>query len=110
MHHVSRGSTLYHRLFNEHELKGALAMKGKIAFEEHFSLPETLDDSRAFAGGSGKWEEFARQILDVGDERLEGMERNGIEFAIVSLNAPAIQGILDTRKAIDVAKRANNHL
>jgi 2,3-dihydroxybenzoate decarboxylase len=85
-------------------------MKGKIAFEEHFSLPETLEDSRTFAGGSGKWEEFARQILDIGEERLEGMDRNGIECAIISLNAPAIQAILDTRKAIDVAKRANDHL
>ena len=38
-------------------------MKGKIAFEEHMSLPETLEDARTFAGGSGKWDEFARQIL-----------------------------------------------
>ena len=83
-------------------------MKGKIAFEEHMSLEETLEDSRSFAGGSGKWDEFARQILDLGEERLEGMERNGIDFTILSLNAPAVQAILDTRTVIDVSKRAND--
>ena len=85
-------------------------MKGKIAFEEHMSLPETLEDSRSFAGGSGKWEEFARQILDIGDERLAGMEKNGIDYTILSLNAPAVQAILDTKRAIDVAIRANDRM
>ncbi len=85
-------------------------MKGKIAFEEHMSLPETLEDARTFAGGSGKWDEFARQILDIGDERLAGMEKNGIEYTILSLNAPSVQAILDTKKAIDVSKRANDRM
>jgi 2,3-dihydroxybenzoate decarboxylase len=85
-------------------------MIGKIAFEEHMALQETLEDSRSFAGGSGQWDEFARQILDMGDERLAGMDRNGIEFTILSLNAPAIQAILDTKKAIDVSKRANDRI
>lgn len=85
-------------------------MKGKIAFEEHMSLTETLEDSRSFAGGSGKWDEFARQILDMGDERLEGMDRNGIEFAILSLNAPAIQAILSTNRAIEVSQKANDRI
>src|SRR5437867_24308 len=85
-------------------------MKGKIAFEEHMSLQETLEDSRSFAGGSGKWDEFARQILDIGDERLEGMERNGIEYTILSLNAPAVQAILDTGRAIEVSQRANDRM
>lgn len=85
-------------------------MKGKIAFEEHMSLRETLEDSRTFAGGSANWEDFARQILDVGDERLERMDRNGIEYAILSLNAPAVQAILDTRQAIEISRRANDKM
>ena len=85
-------------------------MNGKIAFEEHFALPETLEDSRSFAGGSGRWDQFASQILDTGDQRLAGMDRNGIEFAILSLNAPAIQAILDTQTAIDLARHANDLL
>jgi len=85
-------------------------MKGKVAFEEHMALQETLEDSRSFAGGSGKWDEFARQILYIGAERLAGMDENGIEFAILSLNSPAVQAILDTKKAIDVSRRANDRM
>ena len=85
-------------------------MKGKVALEEHMALQETLEDSRSFAGGSGKWDEFARQILDLGDERLAGMDENGIQFTILSLNSPAVQAILDTKKAIDVSRRANDRI
>jgi hypothetical protein len=38
------------------------------------------------------------------------MDRNGIEFTILSLNAPAVQAILDTKKGIDVSKRANDRI
>src|SRR3954464_1250699 len=85
-------------------------MNGKIAFEEHWSLPETLEDSRGFVGGSAQWETFERRILDLGDERLREMDKNGIEYQIVSLNAPAVQAVLDTKQAIDLAKRANDKL
>jgi predicted TIM-barrel fold metal-dependent hydrolase len=85
-------------------------MIGKIAFEEHMAIEETLEDSRSFAGGSGKWDEFSRQILEMGDERLAGMDRNGIEFTILSLNAPAVQAMLDTNKAIEISRRANDRM
>src|SRR5215470_19331082 len=85
-------------------------MKGKIAFEEHMAVPETVEETRAFTGGSGRFDDFTREILDVGDERLEGMERNGIEYTILSLNAPAVQAILDTKRAIEVAKKANDKM
>ena len=83
-------------------------MKGKIVFEEHMAIAETLGETRNFAGDSGKWDEFERQILDLGDERLELMEKNGIELAILSNNAPGVQAILDTNEAIEVAKKAND--
>jgi 2,3-dihydroxybenzoate decarboxylase len=85
-------------------------MRGKIAFEEHIALEETLEQTRAFAGESARLSQFNRQILDVGDERLEIMDKTGIEFAILSLNAPGIQAILETRRAIDLAKKANDHM
>ena len=83
-------------------------MKGKIALEEHWSLPETLEDARGFVGGSADWKRFERQILDLGDERVSEMEKNGIDHQIVSLNSPAIQAIVSTNEAIDLAKRAND--
>jgi gamma-resorcylate decarboxylase len=85
-------------------------MKGKIAFEEHFAIKETLQETRSFAGDSGKWEEFTRQILDLDSERLEIMDKTGIEFALLSLNAPGLQGILDPRAALDVAQKANERM
>jgi gamma-resorcylate decarboxylase len=85
-------------------------MKGKIAFEEHMSIPETLEETRVFAGGSGRFDDFSRQILDVADERLEGMEKNGIEYTILSLNAPAVQAILDTKRAVEISRKANDKM
>ena len=85
-------------------------MDGKIVFEEHMALQETLEDTRTFVGGFEKWDALERRILDIGDARLAGMDKNGIEFAILSLNSPAIQGILDPNAAIGLAKRANDHL
>ena len=83
-------------------------MQGKIVFEEHMAIAETLGETRNFAGDSGKWDEFERQILDMGDERLELMDKNGIELAILSNNAPGVQAILDTKEAIEVSKKAND--
>ena len=38
------------------------------------------------------------------------MDEHGIEMMILSLNAPAVQAIPDPRKAIEVARRANDFL
>jgi 2,3-dihydroxybenzoate decarboxylase len=85
-------------------------MQGKVAFEEHMAIPETLEETRAFAGDSGKWDDFTQQILDLDDRRLATMDKTGIEFAILSNNSPGVQGILDTAEAIEVAKKANDTL
>ena len=70
-------------------------MQGKIAFEEHFAIEETLGDTWPFAGDSGKWSDFTREILDLGETRLGYMDDAGIELAVLSLHAPGIQGIVD---------------
>jgi predicted TIM-barrel fold metal-dependent hydrolase len=82
-------------------------MKGKIAFEEHFAISETIEDSRSFAGDSGEWQAFTRRLVDLEDQRLDAMDRTGIEVAILSLNAPGVQGIVDPEAALRVARRAN---
>ena len=82
-------------------------MDGKIGFEEHFAIEETLEETRPYAGESGMWETFTRQLADLGDERLEGMEKNGIGFALLSLNAPGVQAILETDRAKYVARKGN---
>ena len=85
-------------------------MKGKIGFEEHFAIRETLEETRSFAGDSGIWDDFTRQILDLDDERLEHMNKTGIEFAILSLNSPGVQSILDADEAMNVAKKGNERM
>lgn len=85
-------------------------MKGKIGFEEHFAIEETLEQTRNFAGDSGVWDDFTRQILDLGDERLGHMDATGMELAVLSLNAPGVQRILDAHEALDVAQKANERM
>lgn len=85
-------------------------MRGKIAFEEHFAIKETLEETRPFAGDSGIWDDFTRQILDLDGERLERMDATGIELAILSLNSPGLQGILDADEAMNVAQKANERM
>jgi len=83
-------------------------MKGKIGFEEHMAIPETTDETKAFAGDSGRFDAFTQEILDVDDKRLDDMDRCGIELAILSLNAPGVQSILDRDEAVEVASKAND--
>ena len=84
-------------------------MQGKIALEEHFAIPETLQDSAGFVPGT-YWEELQHRLLDIQDTRLGLMDKHGIETMILSLNAPAVQAITDRTRAIEVAKRANDVL
>ena len=81
-------------------------MDGKIALEEHWATAETMADSQRLVGTSSGWDELHRRLLDVHDERLSKMDQNGIELSILSLNAPAIQAILDPKHAITAAKLA----
>lgn len=84
-------------------------MQGKIALEEHFALPETLDDSKGFFPDT-IWEELRGRLLDIQDRRLREMDDNGIELMILSLNAPTIQAIPDAAAARELARRANDYL
>ena len=83
-------------------------MQGKIALEEHFAIEATLGDSQVFGGHV--WETLGPRLLDIQDMRLKEMDKHGVELMILSLNAPAVQAIHDVKRAIDVARQANDHL
>lgn len=85
-------------------------MQNKIGFEEHMGIVETVEETRAFAGDSGQWDDFTQDLIDTDERRIAYMDKAGIELAILSLNAPAIQAILDTDEAIATAKKANDTL
>lgn len=84
-------------------------MDGKIALEEHFAIPETLGDSAGFVPDT-YWPELSARLLDIQDRRLREMDANGVEMMILSLNAPAVQALPDPRRAVELARRANDFL
>ncbi|OGA05150.1 MAG: amidohydrolase [Betaproteobacteria bacterium RIFCSPLOWO2_02_FULL_62_17] len=84
-------------------------MQGKIGLEEHFALTETLGDSRPFVPDD-YWPELEARLLDIQERRLALMDRHGMQMMILSLNAPAIQAMPDTAKAMELARRANDFL
>ncbi len=84
-------------------------MKGKIALEEHFAIPDTLQDSAGFLAES-VWTELSARLLDIHEKRLKLMDEYGIEMMLLSLNAPAVQAIPDPKKANEIAIKANDWL
>ena len=64
-----------------------MSLDGKIALEEHFAIPETLQDSAVFVPERYRTVLKAR-LLDVADGRLREMDAHGVEMMVVSLNAP----------------------
>ena len=84
-------------------------MKGKIGLEEHFALPDTAVNPRGTYAES-TWAELKGRLLELHGERLALMDKHGIEMMVVSLNAPAVQAIPDPKKAVEVARWANDAL
>jgi 2,3-dihydroxybenzoate decarboxylase len=84
-------------------------MQGKIALEEHFAIPETLEDSHGYFP-EDVWQEVKSRVLDIHDRRLREMDQNGIELMLLSLNAPTAQAIADPGRAAAIARRANDYL
>jgi len=85
-------------------------MQGKIAIEEHFAVDEPDKDTTRRLQGNASWANTARRLTEFHDLRLKDMDACGIEYAILSLNAPAIQMILDPKEALAAARRANDFL
>jgi 2,3-dihydroxybenzoate decarboxylase len=85
-------------------------MDGKIAIEEHFVTPELED----LVLNPGWPEEAFRRTLDrledFDGERLELMDRYGIEMSVLSLGSDGIQGIDDPADAVARARTANDAL
>jgi gamma-resorcylate decarboxylase len=81
----------------------------KVAFEEHYM---TSHFSRVVRGDTKVTGETSVYdlLLDVGAQRIETMDRAGIQYAILSLNTPGIQGETDPATAVRDAQFANDEL
>lgn len=84
-------------------------MQGKIGLEEHFAIPDTINDSRGFLP-EHLWPELQGRLLDLHEKRVAEMDKHGVEMMILSLNAPAIQAIPDPARADEIARKANDYL
>jgi len=84
-------------------------MTGKIALEEHFALPDTIDDSQRYFPPD-VWPTMRHRLVDIHETRLAEMDKHGVATMILSLNAIAVQAVPDTRKAVDLARKANDYL
>jgi predicted TIM-barrel fold metal-dependent hydrolase len=85
-------------------------MDGKIALEEHWAIDETLHIAGQPFGAGAFWDETRRLLVDFRERRLADMDATGIELAILGLNSPGLQAILDPVEASNVARRANDIL
>jgi predicted TIM-barrel fold metal-dependent hydrolase len=85
------------------------AMQGKIAFEEHFNLPQ-FDGALPPYENPQRMLEIRRQLLDVADERLGEMDAAGIGYSLLSLTAPGVQAVTDPKEAVALARQANDAL
>jgi len=83
-------------------------MQGKVTLEDHFAIEATLGDSQPF--GAHVWGELRHRLLDFQDQRLRLMDESGVEIMIASLNAPAIQAVANTGRAVELARQANEVL
>jgi predicted TIM-barrel fold metal-dependent hydrolase len=84
-------------------------MTAKIALEEHFVTPELEHCIAGVGWDPAEWRRVLDRLEDV-DRRLEVMDENGVEIAVLSLGSDGIQGLLDPAEAIDTARRANDAL
>jgi 2,3-dihydroxybenzoate decarboxylase len=84
-------------------------MQGKICIEEHIEAPDfsatgshDFTESNYFNAVQDRLQEYKK--------RLEDMDAMGIEKTILNVTQPGIEGIPDAKKAVDMAKRMNDHI
>lgn len=84
-------------------------MRGKIILEEHVDMPEdnSVEKLRVFARNA---DDLANALHEINFDRLQEMNANGVEMAIMSQNPPGPQGIRDLQAAQEYAVRSNNYV
>ncbi|RDB17584.1 2,3-dihydroxybenzoate decarboxylase [Hypsizygus marmoreus] len=83
---------------------------GTIVLEEAWSVPELVDLITAFPPLGQSFDDFKSSFLDVHGRRLDLMDKNGIDFMVLSCATPCIQGISDPAAAAEMATNVNNQM
>jgi 2,3-dihydroxybenzoate decarboxylase len=84
-------------------------MKGKIAIEEAVTLPQ-LAYQAGFHAPPGREDELVSDLLDIHSQRLERMDKYGVEYMILSITSPGAQGFGDKAESEAFAHEANDYL
>ncbi len=84
-------------------------MRGKIILEEHLGMPEDepAEKMRLLSRNS---DDLAAALLEIHSDRLNEMNANGVEMAIMSGNPPGAQGIRTQKESEEYAVRSNNYI
>ncbi|WP_397473623.1 amidohydrolase family protein [Pusillimonas sp.] len=84
----------------------------KIAIEEHFTAVAFDDYRKGFSSlvPLESLQALHRQLSDFDDLRIKEMDAAGVDYVILSENAPGIQWIQDTDTAIARARESNDYL
>jgi len=84
----------------------------KIALEEHFMFPGLVEYWKETSVNINKdlFEKALPALSDFGDRRLEVMDKNGVDFAVLSLSGPGVQIERDTKTAVRVSRKTNDLL
>ncbi|WP_345831504.1 amidohydrolase family protein [Erwinia sp. HDF1-3R] len=88
------------------------APKKIIALEEHFMLPEFVTYLAETKQNikPALFNNVVPVLSDFGAGRLEVMDKNGIDFAVLSLSGPGVQIEPDREQAVKLARYANDRL
>jgi 2,3-dihydroxybenzoate decarboxylase len=91
---------------------GKVKPLGKIALEEHFLLPDFVEYfAETYPNISPEIRKLGLGVLpDLGDNRIAVMDRNRIDFVVLSLAGPGVQVEKDAVVALRKSKSANDFL
>lgn len=86
-------------------------MKGKIALEEAFILPEEHEGQKWWASLFAiDVEKHTREIVDLHKLRLQKMEQYGVGYMILSYTAPGLQDVYNADEANAKAVKINDYV
>ena len=73
----------------------------KVALEEHFMIPEFIEYFRETKQNIKPelFDKVLPKLSDFGASRLDTMDKNGIDYVVLSLSGPGLQIEKDTGKA-----------
>jgi 2,3-dihydroxybenzoate decarboxylase len=84
----------------------------KIALEEHFATPTFPNYSKAFTQHIAPevLRDLASRLADFDEQRIVEMDREGIDYTILSQTGPSVQGEQDAGLAVSRAQESNDFL